>query len=381
MAALMGGLMPATTILFHKDGNSHDCGGSGWAAPELHGMWSTAATCHLDIPGLIPGMAYRAAARVRPFVAPPIVTFQDVTVVLGGEPVCRHRIANATTVAFAVPAHAVGKDGTLRITFECPTAVVPNTIGPSRDSRCLGFSLGHLTLESAAGAASPAEPAAPAAAAAKAPVPEGRMPVNGTSAFLAPLAARGLTLSVGRYTYGSPRISFIDHDPKAVLEIGSFCSIAAGCHIFVGVFGRHPVDFLTTFPLGMAFHPPRRRDKSRVELDNLGVRIGSDVWIGDGTTIMAGVTVGHGAVLAAGSMVTRDVEPYSVVGGVPVRHISYRFTPAQIARLLQLRWWDLDEALLAEAVELFYQRDITAAIDELESRAALAGQQGGDEPG
>jgi hypothetical protein len=86
---------------------------------------------------------------------------------------------------------------------------------------------------------------------------------------------------------------------------------------------------------------------------------------------MAGVRIGHGAVLGAASLVTSDVEPYAVIGGVPARLIKYRFTASQIARLLVLRWWDLNDALLSDVVEVFYQRNVGAAIDELERCAAM----------
>ncbi len=118
--------------------------------------------------------------------------------------------------------------------------------------------------------------------------------------------------------------------------IGRFCSISPGCSIGLQ---NHPLALLSTSPLIYGD-------------DNiLGVspwwseitappEIGSDVWIGTRAIVLQGVTIGHGAVVAAGAVVTRDVAPYAIVGGVPARHISMRFTEATVLRLLELKWWE-----------------------------------------
>lgn len=78
------------------------------------------------------------------------------------------------------------------------------------------------------------------------------------------------------------------------------------------------------------------------------VEIGNDVWIGSHVLIMDGVKIGDGAIIAAGAVVTKDVEPYSIVGGVPARHIRYRFSEEQIKKLLQLKWWEKDFGWIKE---------------------------------
>ncbi|WP_281244785.1 CatB-related O-acetyltransferase [Halogeometricum limi] len=83
------------------------------------------------------------------------------------------------------------------------------------------------------------------------------------------------------------------------------------------------------------------------------IRIGHDVWIGDGAKILSGVEVGHGAVVAAGAIVTKDVEPYAVVAGVPARRIEYRFDEAVRERLLELAWWEREEDELRRRREWF----------------------------
>ena len=82
--------------------------------------------------------------------------------------------------------------------------------------------------------------------------------------------------------------------------------------------------------------------------------IGNDVWVGMNVIIMRGVTIGDGAVIAAGSVVTADVEPYSIAGGIPAKHIRYRFSKEIIESLLEIRWWDWPEEKIRKNVHLFY---------------------------
>lgn len=96
--------------------------------------------------------------------------------------------------------------------------------------------------------------------------------------------------------------------------------------------------------------------------------IGHDVWIGAKATILRGVKIGHGAVIAAGAVVNKDVEPYSIVGGIPAKHIRYRFDEATRKRLLALKWWNYD-CVSFSGVDF---SDIESALTELESRK-LAG--------
>jgi acetyltransferase-like isoleucine patch superfamily enzyme len=121
--------------------------------------------------------------------------------------------------------------------------------------------------------------------------------------------------------------------------IGSFCSIAND--VFVGL-GTHPTDHFTTSPL---FYRTRNTFGIRVVDEDLDfqeykpIEIGHDVWIGARAVVMDGVRIGHGAVIAANAVVTKDVPPYAIVGGVPAKLIKYRFPPAKIERLLASEWW------------------------------------------
>jgi len=135
-------------------------------------------------------------------------------------------------------------------------------------------------------------------------------------------------------------------------RIGKYCSL--GPEVQVGL-GIHPTDRISTYP---GFYSARSAAALRLGEDSRvrefeQVRIGHDVWIGNRATIMDGVEIGNGCVVAAGSIVTADVEPYSIVGGVPAKLIRKRFDPGQIALLQELKWWDRSPEFLAENADLF----------------------------
>ena len=132
--------------------------------------------------------------------------------------------------------------------------------------------------------------------------------------------------------------------------IGKFCSIAR--NVIIGP-SNHNYNWISTHPfIFSAFYRFIECDKTRSQ-KNAPV-IGSDVWVGVGSVILRGVTIGHGAIIAAGSVVTHDVDPYSIVAGVPARHIKYRFPKQVRDALLEMKWWDWNEERLKEAVPLFY---------------------------
>ena len=91
--------------------------------------------------------------------------------------------------------------------------------------------------------------------------------------------------------------------------------------------------------------------------------VGSDVWIGRGSTILSGVTIGDGAVVAAGSMVTKDVAPFSIVGGNPARLIRMRFDEHTVEKLLVLRWWDWDDAKIGRHLHLMLSNRIDEFLE------------------
>ncbi len=125
-------------------------------------------------------------------------------------------------------------------------------------------------------------------------------------------------------------------------QIGKFCSIAASVSIAPGI---HDMNFVTTHPSLVQKTTPL--PKVFAKKDNLltskKVIIGHDVWIGEKVVILDGVNIGNGAVIASGAIVNKDVAPYSVVGGVPAKHIKYRFDPEIIAILQESKWWDYSD--------------------------------------
>jgi acetyltransferase-like isoleucine patch superfamily enzyme len=141
----------------------------------------------------------------------------------------------------------------------------------------------------------------------------------------------------GRGSYGLPEVH--DWHEGSTLSIGAYCSIAEGVQIFLG--GHHRADWVTTYPFPAML--PQAAHIGGYSGTNGSVRIGNDVWLCSNSTILSGVTVGDGAVIAAGALVTRDVEPYAVVGGNPARFLRWRFPEEQRVQLLQSRWWDWPE--------------------------------------
>ena len=172
---------------------------------------------------------------------------------------------------------------------------------------------------------------------------------------------------MGRYTYGYKEL--LEFFPIAE-SIGRYCSINGTAKIW----NNHSLDCITTSPIldyvgcyPWEKHDERQRyintygvhtqnasyDNSAIR-DNKPVVIGNDVWIGAYVSILPGVHIGDGAVVAAGAVVTKDVEPYAIVGGVPAKTIKYRFTQKRIEELLEIKWWEWSIKELEENIEFFY---------------------------
>ena len=146
---------------------------------------------------------------------------------------------------------------------------------------------------------------------------------------------------IGDYTGLMPGVSIRDKKTR----IGKFCAIASD--VMIGT-GMHPTNYLTmkTFtykPMGYWTIPEENRVKF---INHKPVVIGNDVWIGTRAIIMDGIKIGNGAVVGAGAVVTRDVPPFAIVGGVPAKIIRYRFDEKTIQRIENLRWWDFPPEIL-----------------------------------
>ena len=143
------------------------------------------------------------------------------------------------------------------------------------------------------------------------------------------------------------------------LTIGKFCPIACGAK-FLFNSANHALGSLSTYPFPIFFEEWGLpvEDIPRA-WDNKGdIVIGNDVWIGYEAVILAGVTVGDGAVVGTRAVVTKDVPPYTIVGGVPAKPIRKRFSEAVIDRLLALQWWDWPEERIAASLEAIQSGDI-----------------------
>ena len=134
--------------------------------------------------------------------------------------------------------------------------------------------------------------------------------------------------------------------------IGNYCSI--GSDVIIGP-SPHPTNFVSSHP---AFYANNKgfqtfADRMYFNEEVKTTIIGNDVWIGSKSTIMPGVKIGDGAIVGYGSLVTKDVLPYSIVGGVPAKLIKYRFSQAIIDELVKIKWWEKSDDFIQSNYKLF----------------------------
>lgn len=153
---------------------------------------------------------------------------------------------------------------------------------------------------------------------------------------------------VGKETYGELFVSNYSYNEK--LLIGNFCSIGPNVSFMLN--SDHYIHHVSTYPFKAQI-----LNSEKYEATSKGnIIVDDDVWIGYGSIILSGVHIGQGAVIAAGSVVTKDVPPYAVVGGVPAKIIKYRFDEDIRKVLLKIDYAKLDKNTIKENIDLLYQR-------------------------
>ncbi len=157
-------------------------------------------------------------------------------------------------------------------------------------------------------------------------------------------------VEAGNYSYGN--LSLFDFKDGSKLKIGNFCSFAKNTFFCLG--GEHDYKTLSTYPF-----ESRISDNKITSFSKGDIVIGDDVWIGVNVTILSGVKIGQGAIIAAGSVVTKDVEPYSIYGGVPARLIKKRFSDEIIEKLKKV-----DYSTLSKEKIIKYRDELRMTITE-----------------
>ena len=165
-----------------------------------------------------------------------------------------------------------------------------------------------------------------------------------------------VSTKMGKYSYVGDNVVLIDSC------IGRYTSISSNVRL---INGKHPFKppYVSTSPIFYAKHTPLGCSLINEQLfkefayvdecNRIQVIIGNDCWIGFGASIIAGVCIGDGAVVLANATVTKDVPPFAIVGGVPAKVVGKRYDDTTIEKLLDIKWWDKDEAWIKENIELF----------------------------
>lgn len=184
-----------------------------------------------------------------------------------------------------------------------------------------------------------------------------------------PNLVKDMYVSVGDYTCIGNLFCRVTNKPTHIF-IGKYCSLSDDIKVMIGC--NHEYDFVSTYDVGAIWGYKvdcisgdfRNIDKN-IELNY--VYIGNDVWIGQDVTIMDGVHIGNGAICATGSVITKDVPPYAIVGGNPAKVIRYRFSEEEIKKLNKIKWWHWDFDKIYNSEEYFRTPDIDRFIERFYS--------------
>lgn len=185
--------------------------------------------------------------------------------------------------------------------------------------------------------------------------------INGSYRKLLLSTIYGDSIRIGEYTYGYEFETFHINNNSQRITIGRYCSIAERVKIFGG--GEHGYKTISTYPFKTLFLGQNIDAKSKGQ-----TIIGNDVWLGYHSTILSGVKIGDGAIIAGMSVVTKDVPSYAIVAGNPARIIKFRFSDNVIEKLQKIKWWELKEDDIKNNIDLFYENLEDKSIEEIVER-------------
>lgn len=162
---------------------------------------------------------------------------------------------------------------------------------------------------------------------------------------------------IGEGTYGGLRV--FDWKQGTKLKIGSYSSFAFDVKALLG--GEHHTEWVSTYPFSKLW--PEAEDVVGHPVSRGDISIGSDVWVGAEAMILSGVTIGHGAVIGSRALVTKDIPPYAIAGGVSAKVLGFRFSPGTIAELLETAWWDWPREKIVRAIPFILSGEISTFIN------------------
>ncbi len=163
-------------------------------------------------------------------------------------------------------------------------------------------------------------------------------------------------VKVGKHTYGS--LFVLNFSNKYKLEIGNYCSIGPG--VIFSVCSDHQFNRISTYPMKVKVCGDEYEATSKGD-----IVIKDDVWIGANSIVLSGITIDQGAVIAAGSIVTKDVPPYAIVAGNPAKIIKYRFSEEIIKKLLKIDYSKLDNTTIKNNINLLYDEVDNNNVDKI----------------
>lgn len=202
-----------------------------------------------------------------------------------------------------------------------------------------------------------------------------------SSSMIRPGTKFGCNVRIGAHTWLKGYVgsySYVGKNCRLNAYIGNFCSIAPGVKV---VEGTHSTEYLSSSPVflstqrqcGITFTENAIIGEELLVDDRQGVavNIGNDVWIGENVLIKGGIKIGDGAVIGMGAVVTKDIEPFSIVAGVPAKTIRKRFSDEIIKKIYQIKWWNRHEDYLKKHIDSFKTNNISLAIKSFEKEEHL----------